>query len=108
MGGSGGGQPPHYGSAHMTPENCPNCGADVPARAKACPECGADENTGWSEEAYASGLNLPGESFDYDEFIKRELGGKKSPVPHGQKWYWWVAAIAITLALVIGLFYLAR
>ena len=40
----------------MTPENCPNCGADVPARAKACPACGADEQTGWSEQAYAGGL----------------------------------------------------
>ncbi len=30
---------------------CPNCGADVPIKAKACPECGSDEDTGWSEEA---------------------------------------------------------
>ena len=27
----------------MSPEACPNCGADVPRKAKACPECGADE-----------------------------------------------------------------
>ena len=52
------------------PENCPNCGADVPANAKACPACGADEKTGWSEEAYVGGLNLPDESFDYDEFVR--------------------------------------
>jgi uncharacterized membrane protein YvbJ len=31
--------------------SCPNCGADVPTKAKACPECGSDEDTGWSEEA---------------------------------------------------------
>lgn len=30
---------------------CPNCGADVPLKAKACPECGSDRETGWSEEA---------------------------------------------------------
>ncbi len=30
---------------------CPNCGAMVPANAKACPECGSDEETGWSEAA---------------------------------------------------------
>lgn len=30
---------------------CPNCGARVPARAKACPECGSDQETGWSEAA---------------------------------------------------------
>lgn len=30
---------------------CPNCGADVPVKARACPECGSDEETGWSEAA---------------------------------------------------------
>jgi predicted RNA-binding Zn-ribbon protein involved in translation (DUF1610 family) len=30
---------------------CPNCGADVPAKALSCPNCGSDEETGWSEEA---------------------------------------------------------
>ncbi|NJK63905.1 MAG: hypothetical protein HC921_15570 [Synechococcaceae cyanobacterium SM2_3_1] len=30
---------------------CPNCGANVPVKAKACPECGSDEETGWSEAA---------------------------------------------------------
>jgi hypothetical protein len=30
----------------MPPEFCPNCGAEVPRKAKACPECGADEETG--------------------------------------------------------------
>lgn len=30
---------------------CPNCGADVPIKAKACPECGSDQETGWSEAA---------------------------------------------------------
>jgi len=46
----------------------------------------ADEQTGWSEEAHASGLNLPDENFDYDGFVKREFGGK-SPVPHGIHWF---------------------
>ncbi len=35
----------------MTPDVCPNCGAEVPPSAKACPECGSDEKTGWSEKA---------------------------------------------------------
>ncbi|MDJ0704580.1 MAG: zinc ribbon domain-containing protein [Leptolyngbyaceae cyanobacterium MO_188.B28] len=30
---------------------CPNCGADVPVKARACPECGSDEETGWSDAA---------------------------------------------------------
>jgi uncharacterized membrane protein YvbJ len=86
----------------MTPETCPNCGADVPRGAKACPECGADEKTGWSEEAYASGLNLPDESFDYDEFVEREFGKKKA-IPYGVKWFWWVVAIGIIALFILGM-----
>jgi hypothetical protein len=84
----------------MTPEICPNCGAEVPRNAKACPECGSDEQTGWSEETKADGLDLPEEKFDYEDYVKREFGPKKV-VPHGISWFWWVAAI-----LVIGAFVL--
>jgi uncharacterized membrane protein YvbJ len=86
----------------MTPETCPNCGADVPSGARACPECGADEKTGWSEEAYASSLNLPDESFDYDEFTEREFR-KKKVLPHGMKWFWWVVAIVLVALFILGL-----
>jgi hypothetical protein len=87
----------------MTPEVCPVCGADVPRNAKACPECGADENTGWSDEAGAEHLSLPDENFDYEEFVKREFGGaKKSPVPHGIHWFWWVIAALLIAAFVWG------
>ncbi len=37
---------------------CPNCGAEVPSKAKACPECGSDDNTGWSEDTMYDGLDL--------------------------------------------------
>ena len=43
----------------MSPDSCPNCGADVPRNAKTCPECGSDEKTGWSDNAYAGRLGLP-------------------------------------------------
>lgn len=79
----------------MTPEVCPNCGAEVPPNAKACPQCGADEETGWSEEARTSDLDLPDENFDYGEFIKREFGKKKSFVPHGIHWFWWIVAVLV-------------
>jgi hypothetical protein len=82
----------------MTPDTCPNCGADVPRGAPACPECGSDEQTGWSEEAGVGGLDLPEEKFDYDEFVKGEFGGAK-PIPRGIHWFWWVVAI-----LVIAMF----
>jgi uncharacterized membrane protein YvbJ len=87
------------------PESCPNCGAEVPRNAKACPACGADEKTRWSEETYADGLNLPDESFDYDEFVDREFG-KKKVLPHGISWFWWAVAlvlVALFAAWMIGL-----
>ena len=84
------------------PEICPNCGAEVPANAKACPACGADEKTGWSEEAYVGGLNLPDDSFDYDEFVDREFGKKKA-LPRGLGWFWWLVAIALVVLLAAGL-----
>jgi hypothetical protein len=79
----------------MIPEVCPCCGAKVLPNAKACPECGADEETGWSH-ATAEGLDLPDEDFNYEEFVKREFGGKKkSRVPHGIRWFWWVVAVLL-------------
>jgi uncharacterized membrane protein YvbJ len=84
----------------VPPEICPNCGAEVPRNAKACPECGSDEQTGWSEEAYADSLDLPEQEFDYDDFVKREFGGQ-SPVPRGVHWVWWVVGIVVVLAFLI-------
>jgi len=85
----------------MPPETCPNCGADVPPGAKACPECGSDHETGWSEDARTSGLDLPDETFDHDDFVKREFeGGLK---PRGIHPIWWTAAI-ILIVLLLALF----
>ena len=90
----------------MTPEVCPNCGAEVPRNAKACPECGSDEKTGWSETAYASSLGLPDEKFDYDEFVKEEFGAGRAK-PRGTGWFWWViallAAILVSFAFLSGM-----
>jgi hypothetical protein len=86
----------------MPPEVCPNCGADVPRDAKACPECGSDEKTGWSETAYASGLNLPDEEFDHDEFVKQEFGPE--PVkPSGIGWFWWIIAVVVAAGMIFFL-----
>ena len=85
----------------MPPETCPNCGADVPRNAKACPGCGADETTGWSETAYASGLGIPDEEFDYEKFAKAEFGKSSRVKPRGIHWIWWVTAV-----ILLGLFLL--
>jgi hypothetical protein len=83
-----------------SPETCPVCGADIPARAKACPECGACEKTGWSEEAYASGLDLPDGEFDYEDFVEREFGTGKPLRPRGIKPFWWWIAVALILGFL--------
>jgi uncharacterized membrane protein YvbJ len=90
---------------NSTPENCPNCGADVPPGAKACPACGADEKTGWSQEAYVGGLNLPDEEFDYEEFVDREFGKKKA-LPFGISGFWWSVALVLLLLFFAFIFYL--
>jgi len=83
------------------PEICPNCGAAVPRNARACPECGADEETGWSEEARYDRLDLPDESFNYDEFTKNEFGEQSSPVPRGVHWFWWLVALGVLAGLAL-------
>jgi hypothetical protein len=84
----------------VSPEICPNCGADVPPKARACPECGADEKTGWSERAAAQRLGVPDAEFDYDEFVKEEFGDKKATRPR-VGWLWWVVAVGLLIAFAI-------
>ena len=80
----------------MPPETCPNCGADVPRNARACPGCGADEKTGWSDSAYASGLGIPDDHFDYNQFVAEEF--EAAPVkPRGIHWLWWFTAVVLVL-----------
>ncbi len=83
----------------MTPEICPNCGAEVPRDARSCPECGSDEQTGWSQETRADGLDLPEENFDYEDFVAREFGSRK-PLPRGIHWFWWVIALVVLAAFL--------
>ncbi|MBD3343602.1 MAG: zinc-ribbon domain-containing protein [Chitinivibrionales bacterium] len=51
---------------------CPNCGETVPYNAKACPYCGSDDETGWSEQTYLDGIDLPDDE-SYDELLNREF-----------------------------------
>ena len=81
------------------PETCPNCGADVPRKAKACPECGSDERTGWSDGAHAQSLGLPDDEFDYDEFTQREFG---KPQRSPRRLFW----SAVAAALLLGFLFL--
>ena len=84
-----------------TPDTCPNCGADLPRKAKVCPECGSDERTGWSEEAGLEGLDLPDDRFSYGEFIEREFGEEEKIKPRGMSWLWWLVAFALVAGFVV-------
>jgi hypothetical protein len=87
----------------VTPETCPHCGADLKRGAKACPECGSCEQTGWSEEASASGLGIPDHDFDYEEFTQREFGPKPKAIPRGISPFWWMVALGLVTLAVLGL-----
>ena len=84
----------------MHPGICPNCGADVPPKAKACPECGADDKTGWSDTAYADRLGLPDDNFDYNQFVKAEFE-PDSVKPRSIHWFWWVTALVLVGLLLL-------
>jgi uncharacterized membrane protein YvbJ len=87
------------------PDVCPNCGAEVPRKARACPECGADETSGWSERAKAQHLGLPDDEFDYDRFVQEEFGStstrptRERLKPRHIAWVWWLVAVLILLAI---------
>ena len=54
----------------------------------------------WEQDEAYDGLDLPGDDFDYDEFVKKELSG----APHrriGIKFYYWVTAVVLLLLLVL-------
>ena len=91
---------------------CPGCDKEVRVGSRRCPHCNppakrrkrqqsaaSGSRRSWEQESAQDGLGLPGEDFDYDDFVAREFGGK----PHrkiGIKWYWWVTAVAV-LALIV-------
>lgn len=81
---------------------CPDCGAEVKVGARRCPGCGPARRTrprrrrrsrGWEQDPAHDGLDLPGDDFDYDDFIAREFGGKRGK--RGIAWYWWLTALLL-------------
>jgi hypothetical protein len=80
-------------SAFVPPGDCPNCGEPVPAGAAACPHCGADERTGWSEETYLDGVDLPGEETESSRHGDAGLRGGRA---------WLAVSLVVVLALVLS------
>ena len=81
----------------MPPDECSNCGADVPPRAKSCPECGACENTGWAEDAGYESTHLEKDEFDYDDFVAREFGEGGRPRGKSLNIIWVIVALFLIL-----------
>lgn len=82
------------------PDECANCGADIPPRAKSCPECGADEQTGWRETDIYDGLELPDEAWGddtSDDSIRPLASGR----PGQLAWYWWATGFFLLVALLM-------
>jgi hypothetical protein len=90
-----------------TPDVCPACGEDVPRNALACPECGADHNSGWREDADTyDGIDLPEETFNHEEFVKREFRPFRNMATI--KPVWWVTAILLLVAFAVIYFFAAH
>jgi hypothetical protein len=80
---------------------CPNCGADVPARAKSCPECGSDEKTGWSKDTIYDGTGIEDpDEFDYEEWKESEGVTKKRRSGWGLV-VWIVAIVMLALSVFL-------
>ncbi len=88
--------------------SCPFCAREVRV-GKPCPGCAKKRKPrhpparkSWEQDAAADGLDLPGEDFDYEDFVAHEFGH----APHrklGVKWYWWLLGVAALAAMAAGL-----
>ncbi len=76
---------------------CPVCGEDVPRKAKSCPKCGACEKSGWGEDRYLDGLDLPDE--DYTTGRALEDSRPRSRNSTGPSRFWVVVAIIVVIAM---------
>ncbi len=81
------------------PDECANCGADIPRNARACPNCGADERTGWRETSIYDGLDLPEESWSGDDDTSAHSRAHRHG---GMPWYWVAAIILVLASLILG------
>ncbi|HWB03918.1 MAG TPA: hypothetical protein VG796_12900 [Verrucomicrobiales bacterium] len=81
---------------------CPSCGAEVRVGSRGCPQCISGKGAKWEQDNYLDGVDVPEDAaeFDYDDFVKREFGGRGPSrlKPHGIKWKWWITAVLLLAA----------
>jgi uncharacterized membrane protein YvbJ len=80
--------------------SCPHCGEQVHKNARACPHCGSDDTTGWSDNTYLDGIDLPDDE-EYGEIHEREFG-KRSSSGNGKMWIA-LTALVIIIAFAAGI-----
>jgi hypothetical protein len=83
---------------------CPCCGEPVAANAAACRSCGSDERTGWSDNTYLDGIDLPDmDESGYEEMLTKEFSQKKSKSAID-----WRTAVGVILLIATLLFLAIR
>src|SRR3954471_13167679 len=77
------------------PDECSQCGEDIPRDALACPGCGADERTGWDSNPY-----LPGEEVLPDDQEWEE--NHRPPIYDHETWTpkRWILVVVVVLAAI--------
>ena len=85
---------------------CPSCGAEVRVGSRGCSRCSAGSGAKWEQDEYLDGVDVPEDAaeFDYNDFVKREFGGRGPSrlKPHGIAWKWWVTGVLVLGAFAWG------
>jgi hypothetical protein len=76
---------------------CPHCGERIRQDAKSCRHCGSDDRTGWSDDTYMDGIDIP-EPGDYAEGLERE--GFRKPARDANRI--WMGLVSAFLLLVFA------
>jgi len=91
----------------MSPDfRCPTCATPLSPNARSCGRCGAQrEGDSWLTPESYDGLSLDEDTFDYDDFLRREFGS--GPSGGGANWFtrmsgkerfWWFTAVVVLVA----------
>jgi len=78
--------------------DCSGCGKRVRTRALRCHHCGRNLESDLRESLDDS--DSVDDDFDYEEFLEREFGQKRS---NSRKPWWWYVAWVVLLVMLLGI-----
>lgn len=91
----------------MSPDfRCPVCSTSLSPNARSCGHCGAQrEGASWLTPKPHDELDLDDDTFDYDDFVRREFGNGRPDWAwfermNGKERFWWVVAVIVFAAFV--------